>query len=224
MSEANSTDGNDPAAGSTGGDTGSTGGETEPEAKFTQADVDRIVAERAARAERAALAGVTDALGGRKPEEAAKALTELEELRKANMDEADRLTLEAKEAMTRAEAREAEADAVAQEAVVRTALLTPVGEAGTVVNPGNIGDAAVLVQTTMAANEGMTVDEAVADVAKRVPALFAGSSGSQSTPTPNPGRPAGERRGAGEQGADDRAKGLIETFLARDRGREAPTR
>ncbi len=221
MSGENQADGN--GTGETEGDKpgSETTGGTETEAKFTQADVDRMMAERAARAERAALASVTEALGGKKPEEAAKLLTELEESRRANMDEAERLTLEAQEANARAVERETAAAAVAQEALVRTALLTPIGDDGTMVNPAMIADAAVLVKTEMDSNEGMTTAEAVAAVAKRVPALFAESSGSQTTRTPAaPGRPAGERRGAGEQGNEAKAKGLLEEFLARDRGRQ----
>lgn len=207
------TEGAQPGSETTGG--------TESDATFTQADVDRMMAERAAREKRSTLAAVTEALGGKKPEEAAKLLQELEESRRANMDEAERLTLEAREANARAAERETEAAVVAQEALVRTALLTPIGDDGTMVNPAMIADAAVLVQTEMAGNDGMTPAEAVAAVAKRVPALFAESSGSQTTRTPAaPGRPAGERRGAGEQGNESKAKGLLEEFLARDRGRQ----
>jgi hypothetical protein len=97
-----------------------------PEAKFTQADLDRILGERLARAEETTQKKLLDVLGVKDTDEAKKAIADAKALREQQMSDLEKAKAQAAEltaAKTKAETDAAEAIGKAQTMLMRAAVL-----------------------------------------------------------------------------------------------------
>jgi membrane protein involved in colicin uptake len=103
-----------------------------PEAKFTQADVDRILGERLKRAEETTQKQLLEALGVKDTDEAKKAIDDAKKAREQQMSDLEKAQTEAKELQAAKEKAESDAAATiekAQTMLMRAAVLTEASKA-----------------------------------------------------------------------------------------------
>lgn len=188
----------------------------DPEKKFTQADVDRIVGERAQRAAEAAVAKLLGDLGVKDAAEVKTALDEAKALRDAQMSELDKAKKEAEANKTKAEQAEkdkAAALARAQETLMRSAVLAEASKPEHKIRADALADVWTFVdRSTIKPKDGTDEFDGIADAVKVVlkarPYLV--DDGTRPPGTPRPAG-SGSRQGgdsAAEQKAKDAARRL----------------
>lgn len=169
---------------------------------FTQAEVDAIASREAATAERKALKTLSDQLG-MSPEEAKKALDDLNEKNLAAMTEADRKTTEAAQRDVKAGEREAAAAKREHEASLLVALL------GSEVPAATAKDVAKLLDVEVGADEA-TITASIEALKTRLPALFTATVATPGTApagaAANGGRPPAAGASAAATTALDKGK------------------
>lgn len=176
-----------------------------------QAEIDRVVAREKDQAERKALAGVKEALGGLTVEEAAAKLKAANEADLAAMSEADRKLAEAEQATAAAATAQAEALASRTAADLARALLTA-SEDQSAINADMV-DPAIELGMKVALESG--IPEAVEHLRKTVPLFFEPVSEQGKPPkVPPPARTGAERNKA--PAPTDEAAAAFEAYKKRN--------
>lgn len=201
--------------GGTGGTQGSQGtGGTQGgggEAKFTQADVDRIVGERATRASESAVSKLLKELGFEKPDElkaAVKAHKDAEDAKKSELEKLQGAVTKAGEKQAQAEVKAAELEELLQGERMRNAIVAKASELGFEVP----GDAYALIDL---AEVKVGEDGKVSGFEKALEELAKSGRLKMRAGTPGaglgtPGRkPAGKQQQQQQQGGEQGAAPII---------------
>lgn len=200
-------DSGDGGEGSNGNGTGgSTGGGEEP--KFTQADLNRLLAREKSDGKRVAQAEFLQALGVNSLDDAKNVLEAAREAEAKNLSEAEKAKKDAETARAKADQDAREATTVKMAAMVERALL----RAGLGIDEKDGDEQLELVARMVVVEPEATqdqVNEAVADLKKKMPQLFetTGKVPDPKVPGSDPGR---QPRGAGGKATPaDQARSVL---------------
>lgn len=171
-------------------------GENKGEAKFTQADLNRLLAREKSDGKRVAQAELLTTLGVNNMDEAKAVLEAAREAEAKNLSEAEKAKKDAETAKAASDTEKAEATKVRMAAMVERALL----RAGIGIDDKDGDEQLELVARMIVVEPEATqdqVNEAVADLKKKMPQLF------ETTGKPDPkipgSDPGRQPRGAGNQ-------------------------
>lgn len=210
----------DGSGGNANGGGGSAG--DKPEAKFTQADVDRIVGDRARRAEESAVNTLLKELGFEKADDLKALVTDAKKHADDQKTEAqklqDQIAQLGKEKAAADEARKA-ALAQANERLMKAAVLTEAAKADYGFRPDALSDVwlfldrANIKPKSDASDEFEGITEALKAVAKAKPYLVAEAAGDgRGTPRPGSNRAAGGQASEEELLKRKRATGAYQSL------------
>lgn len=171
------------------------------ERTFTQADVDRIVGERATRASEAAVTKLLESLGVKSADDIKAGLLKAKELEDAQLSEQQKALKKIEEltaAKTLAETQAAEVAAKAQTTLMRAAVLSEASKADYNFKPEALADVWTFVDraSIKAGKDGESfegVAEALKAVAKAKPYLCNEAKPGQGTPRRGPEKQSGKK-------------------------------
>jgi membrane protein involved in colicin uptake len=172
-----------------------------PDAKFTQADVDRILGERLKRAEETTQKQLLEALGVKDTDEAKKAIDDAKKAREQQMSDLEKAQTAAKELQAAKEKAESDAAATiekAQTMLMRAAVLTEASKAEYHIRADALPDVwgmidrASIKPKSDADGDFSGIAEALKALTKSKPYLVENGDG-RGTPRPTPKKP-GEKQ------------------------------